>query len=232
MAEIAFLQPVRIEALPEHRVVSAANLGITVRRLIAVGLVKRYRTEDQSCRYLLTLNDGLGWASELQACLRAMGASRLKASTRPIAPPALEREIREGSNVTGLRIFGRPAGDIETIFGHPNRTMALFIITALGAADPSTVARVVGVRVDGDMHRLMDPIEADGLISSRMVGGVRLCSLRETSWTSPLRRLVGAILDEDGVLASRMQAANVMFRSGKFSSRVHLRRRLGLEPPG
>lgn len=44
LAEIAALEPVSAERLPERRNVTAQNIGFTVCWLVAVGLVRRYRT--------------------------------------------------------------------------------------------------------------------------------------------------------------------------------------------
>ncbi len=44
------------------------------------------------------------------------------------------------------------------------------------------------------MLRLMDPLEADGLVISEMVGSIRLYRLIEAPWTSALTALVDPVL--------------------------------------
>jgi len=131
--------------------------------------------------------------------------------------------------VTELRIFGRRGGDIETLFGHPNRTLALILIGALKRVDPSTIARLCGVTTDGDMLRLMDPIEADGVVVSEMVGSIRLYEFPKTGWAPTVTTLIGEILNRDPVLQSRVKAARALMLTGRFSNRIHLRRQLGFK---
>jgi hypothetical protein len=76
---------------------------------------------------------------------------------------------------------------------------------------------------------LMDPIEADGLVVSEMVGSIRLYRFPKTGWTPTLIALIETILDQHPHLASRVSAARALMLSGGFSNRVHLRRKLGFE---
>jgi len=227
LAEIAHLEPVAIEALPERSLVTAQNLGFTTRRLVAVGLVQRYHVDGRRDRYRLMLARRSPWSDELRAVLKCVGPPRKR---WPEPPKQLSESLAvlEGPRVTGLRIFGRPAGDIETIFGSPQRTVALLLVSSIGAVDASTIARVCNVRTDGDMHRLLDPIEADGIFVSRMVGSIRLYSLPARRWAEPLRQLTRAILENHPILASRVSSGQRLMLSGSFSGRVHLRRQLGL----
>ncbi len=133
--------------------------------------------------------------------------------------------------MTGLRLFGCPPGDIEAIFGHPNRTMAVLIVATLGIADPSTIARVVGVQPDGDMHRLLDPLEADGLVTSGMAGSIRLYGLAKAPWLPAVLDVCRSVLTCRPDMASRIAPARTLMAHGKHSGRTNLRRRLGLEPP-
>jgi hypothetical protein len=136
--------------------------------------------------------------------------------------------VTEGPNVTDLKVFGRSNGDVETIFGTPNRTGAVLTVAALGMADGSTIARVCRVQTDGDMHKLLDPIESDGIFSSRMIGQIRLYSLGPGNWVEPTERLARAILERNPLLASRVSSGRRLMLTGGFSSRKHLRSRLGL----
>src|SRR5665213_56532 len=58
----------------------------------------------------------------------------------------------------------------------------------------STIARVAKVKMDGDIYRLLDRIEADGLFVSRMIGNIRLYALASERWTRTLRGMLRAIL--------------------------------------
>ena len=49
------MEPVAVNDLPERETATDANLGHTVRRLIALGLVRRYRQRAHLDRYHLTL---------------------------------------------------------------------------------------------------------------------------------------------------------------------------------
>jgi hypothetical protein len=230
LVEIAVLQPVAVNDLPERALVTDANLGHAVRRLVALSLVRRYRNPAHLDRYLLAIDRRHPLAEPVVAVLHSI-ADTNNLTLTPSPSPSENLAVVEGPHVTRLRIFGRPPGDVETIFGHPNRTMAILIAGAIGAVDASTIARVVGVRTDGDMHRLLDPLEADGVLTSWMVGSIRLYRLVEASWTPALRGLVEQILVLHPSLASRVRAARSLMLAGGFSNRVHLRRWLGLEPP-
>jgi hypothetical protein len=81
------------------------------------------------------------------------------------------------------------------------------------------------VQTDGDMLRLLDPIEADGVLESRIVGSIRVYRLVQHPWTAALAT---AVLEHRPDLASRVSAAKTMLRTGASSGLVHLRRRLGL----
>jgi len=107
--------------------------------------------------------------------------------------------------------------------------MAVLIVATLGIADPSTIARVVGVQPDGDMHRLLDPLEADGLVTSGMAGSIRLYSLAKAAWLRAMLDLSRAVLACRPDMASRIGPARTLMLHGRHSSRTNLRRRLGME---
>lgn len=230
LVEIGAMEPVSVNDLPERGIVTDANLGHTVRRLVALGVVRRYRQPAHLDRYHLTLDRRHPLFQQVRSTLRAIAAAN-GLEWRPSPRPPEKLAVQEGPKVTDLRIFGRPPADIETIFGHPNRTMAVLVCASLGAADASTIARVAGVRTDGDMHRLLDPLEDDGLLTSWMVGSIRLYRLVEASWTPALQSLVEQMLALHPPLASRMRAAKGLMVTGKHSS-VHLRRALGVFKAG
>jgi hypothetical protein len=215
--------------LPERLKVTPQNIGFTVRRLVAVGLITRYRTESRAGRYLLMLNRGLPWFRELRALLKSVGGEGLKWPAEPVAALPADRAAAEGPNVTALRVLGRGAGDVMTVMGSPNRTKAVLIVASQGIADASTIARIVRVQTDGEMHRLLDPIEADGVFQSRMIGSIRIYSLADQPWAVPLATLAARILEEHPRLASRVSVARSMMLTGGYSNRVHLRRELGFE---
>lgn len=229
LTEIAALEPVVINDLPERHNVTDANLGHTVRRLIALGLVRRFRNPDHLDRYLLTLDRRHPLFQQVRSTLRAI-ADENGLEWRPSPRPPEELAVQEGPNVTGLRPFGCPPGDLETIFGHPNRTVAVLVLGSIGVADASTLARVAGVRTDGDMLRLLDPLEADGLLISEMFGSIRLYALAPAPWSSAAKNLARAILQENGQLASRVAPARALMLTGDYSNRVHLRRLLRISP--
>jgi len=228
LVEIAALEPVAVNDIPERERVTDANLGHTVRRLTALGIVRRYHDPLHAGHYLLTLNPDNPLIEQLRAVLRGL-ARKNRLRWAPSAPTNEFVAVDEGPNVTNLRIFGRGGGDVECLFGHPNRTIAIILVGALGRVDPSTIARVAGVPTDGDMLRLIDPIEADGLVVSEMVGSIRLYQFPKTGWTPTLTALIKTILDQHPLIASRVAAAKVLMLSGGFSNRVHLRRKLGFE---
>jgi hypothetical protein len=228
LTEIGAMEPVAVNDLPERATVTDANLGHTVRRLIALGLVRRFRQPAHLDRYHLTLDRRHPLFHQVRSTLRTVAAAN-GLEWRPSPPPPEELAVLEGRNVTGLRPFGHPAGHIETIFGHPNRTVAVLVL-GIGAADASTLARVAGVRTDGDMLRLLDPLEADGLLISEMFGSIRLYALAPAPWSSAAKNLARAILQENGQLASRVAPARALMLTGDYSNRVHLRRLLGISP--
>lgn len=80
--------------------------------------------------------------------------------------------------------------------------------------DSSTSARLLGVQTDGDMHRLLDPIEADGVFQSRMIGQLRLYSFPDEIWAEAAAKLAKAILAAVPAAESRVNAARAMFTSG------------------
>jgi len=229
LAEIAALGPVAIEDLPERQHVTPQNIGYTVRRLVAAGLVRRYRSEEHAKHIVLTLNPDLPWLPELRALLKVVGGKSLRWPAKPVAAPSEKLAVSEGRNVTALNVFGRPAGDIGVLFGSPNRTLAVLIIASEGLADASTIARIVQVETDSEMHRLLDPIEADGVFESRMIGSIRIYSLPLRPWAKPLGTLAAAILREHPKWASRVSVTKKMMLTGGYSNRVHLRRELGYE---
>ncbi len=229
LVEIAAREPVAINDLPERANVTDANLGHTVRRLVALRLVRRYRNPAHHDGYLLTLDRRHSLAEPVRDLLRSI-ADTNNLTWTPSPSPSEDLAVVEGSNVTRLRIFGRPPGDVETIFGHPNRTTAVLVCASLGAGDASTIARVAGVRTDGDMHRLLDPLEADGVLTSGMVGSIRLYRLFKAPWTEPLIALCQAVLRVRPDLASVIAPARILLVHGQCSGRVHLRAHLGLEP--
>lgn len=231
LVEIGALEPVSVTHLPEHQNVTEANLGFTVRRLTSLGLVRRFQNPEHSQRLLLTVDAKHPLAENVKAVLRSIGEKN-GLTWKPTDAMVGERSYPEGPNVTALRVFGRPPGHIESIFGHPNRTMAVLVVGALGEVDGSTIARVAGVRNDGDMHRLLDPVEADGVFASRMVGSIRLYSFAPEPWAESLAALVRALLQRHPTLASRVAAGRTLMVTGGFSGRVHLRRKLGLETSG
>ena len=229
LAEIAALEPVSVEDLPEMRNVSAQNIGYTVRRLVAVGLVRRYQSLEHPRRRVLMLNRQLPWADELRALLRAIGGGGLELPAVPVLNLPESRAVVERPNVTGLKVFGRANGDVETSLGTPNRTAAVLTVARLAMADASTIARVCKVQTDGDMHRLLDPIEADGVFTSKMIGSIRIYSLAPGPWAAPLEHFGRAILERHPLLASRVSSGRRMVVTGGFSNRIHLRRVLGYE---
>jgi hypothetical protein len=103
------------------------------------------------------------------------------------------------------------------------------IIGVLGTVDATSIATVAGVALDGDMHRLMDPIEEDGLVVSEMVGSIRLYSFAPGPCIAPLRALVEAMLAAYPKFRTPVDVARRLMLHGGFSNRVHLRRQLGLE---
>lgn len=231
LVEIAALEPVGAERLPERQNVSVQNIGFTVRRLVAAGLVRRYQAPGHRDRYLLGLDPRPVWATELRALLQIVASANGQA-WHPSPNPDGSEPVTEGPNVTDLKVFGRPNGDVETIFGTPNRTLAVLAVAAAGQMDASTIARLTGVQTDGDMHRLLDPIEADGVFTSEMVGQIRLYSLTREPWTEAAVNLATAILATKPQLQSRVNAARAMVTIGGFSNRIHLRRYLGIRRPG
>lgn len=223
LVEIGAREPVAINDLPERHLVTDANLGFTVRRLVALGLVRRYRNPEHLDRYLLALDSRHPLAEPVAALLRVI-AARNRLRWTPSPSPSEDFAAVEGPNVTELRPFGHPAGDLLTLLGHPNRTLALFLIAALGQVDPTTIARVVGVPTDGDMLRLMDPLEADGVVQSRMVGSIRLYRLRPARWAGAVKTLVSAVAQHDPSVAQATAVARALMLSGGFSNRMHLRK--------
>lgn len=79
------------------------------------------------------------------------------------------------------------------------------------------------------MHRLLDSIEADGIVVSKMVGSIRLYELRQAPWTTRLRALLLAVVQGDRRLADDVAVARTLMLAGGFSNRTHLRRVLGFE---
>jgi hypothetical protein len=67
----------------------------------------------------------------------------------------------------------------------------------------------------GDMQKFMDPLQADGIVRSRMVGSIR--------------ELVRSILVADALLSGLAEIGAVLFKTGGFSNRTFLRRKLGLQ---
>jgi hypothetical protein len=223
------MEPVAVNDLPEGGTVTDANLGHTVRRLIALGLVRRFRQPAHLDRYHLTLDRRHPLFQQVRSSLRAIAAPN-GLEWKPSPRPPEELAVEEGRNVTNLRLFGCPPGDIEAIFGHPNRTVAVLIASAIGAADPSTIARVAGVRPDGDMLKLLDPLEDDGLLVSAMFGSIRLYCLAIAPWLPTVLDLCRSVLTCRPDLASRIAPARTLMAYGRHSGRTNLRRRLGLEP--
>jgi hypothetical protein len=228
LTEIAAWEPVAINDLPERRNVTDANLGHTVRRLIALGLVRRYRRPDHRDRYLLTFDQRHPLADLVRDVLQSI-ASTNSLTWRPSPSPPKNLAVREGRNVTELGLFGRGRDDIEVLCGHPNRTVAILLVATLGAVDASTIAWVAKVRADGDMHSLLDPLEADGVLISDMFGSIRLYALKPEPWTAALKTLALEVLRQHKPLESRIAPARTLMLTGGFSNRKHLRRRLGFE---
>jgi hypothetical protein len=229
LAEIAALEPVAIEDLPERKNVTAQNIGYTVRRLVSVGLVRRYRAEDHGKHIVLMLNRELPWLAELRALLRVVRGKGAGWPARQAAALPEDRAVDEGPNVTQLEVFGRPAGDVLTVFGSLQRTIAIMVVTDMGRVDASTIARIVGVQTDRSMHQLLDPIEADGIFVSEMVGSIRLYALASKPWTKPLEAVVRSIVASRPDLANHLAPAETLMLTGDYSNRVHLRRELGYE---
>ena len=228
LVEIAALEPIAVKDLPERRNVTDANLGYTVRRLIRLGLVQRFKNPIHRDRYLLTLDGRHPHAGLIQDLLRVIArANHMRWS--PTIRSAKAEQVLESDNVTTLRLFGSGPEEMLTLLGHPHRTHALLLIGILKALDPSSLARVVGVRTDGDMHRLLDSIEADGIVVSKMVGSIRLYELRQAPWTTRLRALLLAVVQGDRRLADDVAVARTLMLAGGFSNRTHLRRVLGFE---
>jgi hypothetical protein len=138
----------------------------------------------------------------------------------------------ERPSVTELEIFGRPSGDILTVFGSHRRTMAVMLVASMVRGDASTIARIADVQTDRSMHQLLDPIEADGIFVSQIVGSIRLYSLADMPWAQPLRKVVQAIVAERPKLVSRIAPGEQLLLTGRFSNRVHLRRWLGIDRTG
>ena len=203
LAEIAALEPVSVERLPEMQNVTPQNIGFTVRRLVAVGLVRRYRSLEHPRRRVLMLNRQLPWVDELRALLRSIGGGGLEWPAVPVADLPEGRAVVEGSNVTNLKVFSRANSDVETLFGTPNRTLAIMAVESVGGVDASTIARVCSVQTDGDTLRLLGPIEADGMFVSEMVGRVRIYSLAATPCTENIRALCKCVLENHPAVGPR-----------------------------
>ncbi|HTD33679.1 MAG TPA: helix-turn-helix domain-containing protein [Candidatus Elarobacter sp.] len=207
--EIAALGPVAVNDLRERANVTDANLGYTVRRLVALGLVRRWRNPAHRDRYQVSLDDRHPCAKQICKFAEAVWSANGQSWTLS-PPPSHDLAVDEGPNVRALRLFGRRPGHVEMLLGHPNRTLALLILGALGACDPTTIARVVGVRTDGDMLRLMDPLEADAVVVSARFGSIRLYTLAEAPWTSAFRALARAVVAQDPQLAETAAIASTL----------------------
>jgi hypothetical protein len=228
LVEIGALGPVAVEELPERDLVTAQNLGFTIRRLVALRLVRRYHSAEHAKHFEVALDQRHPFAESIAAVLRAIAKqNRVRWAPSPLPPERLA--VQEAAKVMSIEVKGQPAGDIGSTLGSLNRTTAILSVATMEAVDLTTIARIAMVETDRSMHQLMDPIEADKVVVSEMVGSIRIYSVIDEPWTPALNALAKAMVSSQPSLENRIEAGRVLIKTGGFSNRVHLRRRMEMK---
>ncbi|HTM00923.1 MAG TPA: winged helix-turn-helix domain-containing protein [Candidatus Omnitrophota bacterium] len=101
-------------------------------------------------------------------------------------------------------------------FGSRARTGSLLALQAMGESYPRQLARILGLRLAG-VQKAIRSLEADGLVSGRTVGRVRLYRVNPRAYARPeLERYLERLLDsEPGLRAEIASLRRRPRRSGK-----------------
>jgi len=222
LVEIAALEPVRADALPEATIICHSQLVGNVRRLVAQGLIRRMSRPGTKSPRWLTLNREHPHYREIRNVLVRIGAlngidvprnGKRRFRDFEYSPEWVTYEL--GAIVNGSKQGKAPFGNrhyppIFTLFGTPHRTHAILMVGSTERLNGSSIARGVGIGTDQPMKALLDPIEDDGIFECELSGNLNLYRLRSDSWTPALRRLIKAIMDTDPLLQSNVAATKAL----------------------
>jgi dCMP deaminase len=219
LTEIGAMEPVAVNDLPKRGTVTDANLGHTVRRLIALGLVRRYRQPAHLDRVLLRklviagllerwvlesrpsgfhyrLSDIEPLATPVRAILASLGEANGLIVPAQTQPPQKARRIEVAPMDDQRDRHGIHYGPLS-ILGTPLRTLAIVIVAILGEVDENTIARACAVATDKSVLDLLRPIQRDGIFVTSTVGRFKMCALPDVTWRRPLESLARTIVTLD-----------------------------------
>ena len=113
--------------------------------------------------------------------------------------------------------------DLDSLFGSRTRTMAVIIVALARFLDFSTIARMVGVQLNGNLHSLLTPLVRGRVLQKRACGRLVLYALADEPWRVPLRRLCLRLAEISPRLTTLARLAEEIRDSGDSPPRKYLR---------
>lgn len=218
LVEIASAEPVAFSELPEARLTVTSTLHYHLSKLLAFGIVRRFNDPNQA-RFLIALDSRHPLAIEIRALLRvvALGVDTVISKT-PFLDESLT-PVEENLKLDAMSASDRGYRDrFLALFGTPMRTKALVFIALIESIDPSTIARLLGMKVNlatKSLHR----IEQDELVECEISSRFNHYNLKEVPWTAELRNLMVRICDESTNLRELVEAGRAMTKAGRYRDR-------------
>lgn len=224
LVEVAALEPVFIEDLPDRQDHARMVIFIGLRRALNAGIIRRYRQESGHERPMYALDQRHPFAPQIRAVLRSIGVANGLRIARHAPEPLDESRAYVGKSTKQPRpLFRGVTVPTDALLGRTNRTTAIVAVATLGHVDHSTISRLVGIPPGRRMIAFIDPIVADGIFEVDDDGLFKMCRLPEAPWVPPLKALTEAMIENNPTLESLLDATRVMMKSGV--RRKYLRRR-------
>lgn len=214
LVEIASAEPVTFFDLPEAQVVVIGTLHYHLTKLLALGIVRRFHDPDQA-RFLIALDHRHPLAQEIRALLRAIGHTVGAGISKEafVGKDLLPVEERAKTNSTSASDRGY-RDKFLALFGTPMRTRALVFVALIELIDPSTIARLLGMRVHL-ATKILHRIEQDELAECAISTRFNHYRLKEEPWTCELQTLLSRLCELSNSLRAVVDAGKVISKAGR-----------------